>query len=79
MAKITDYNTLKVGSFVLFKNKQEEAVMKVVSIKKSLFSSSVDVECKIGKLDALLVSSDFKNGYVHTTTVKKPYYKKLKP
>lgn len=75
--KITSYKSLKKGDFIKFNNKKEECVVKVDSINTSFFSDAADINCKCGKLDVLILSSDFKNGFISKATGKKMYYKDL--
>jgi hypothetical protein len=77
MEKITDHSQLKVGQNVYFNNKKEEGVFKITAIKKGFFGG-VDIECRVGKLEPLLLGSDIKSGYIYKTKAKKNYYKQLK-
>jgi hypothetical protein len=76
--KVTNYKQLKVGDYIHFKNKKEEGVFKIKSIKTSFFSDAVDINCSVGKLEALIVSGDIKYGYVSFSASKKTYYKQVK-
>lgn len=77
MEKVTDYKQLKTGNYILFKTKKEEAVLKITAIKTSIFSSAVDIECKIGKIETVITSGDIRSGHVFLTKSKKAYYKSL--
>jgi len=77
MKKITDVKQLKIGKHIFFKNKKEEAVMKIKAINTSWFSDAVDIECTVGRLEALVIGADIKDGFVYLSKSKKTYYKKL--